>query len=306
MTAFSDKNFKASDYSTFRPQYQDKWFLDIIQYHCLIEENKKSFEDKTSKVLDIGCGPGEATIPLIKYFNDITSIDLSKVMIDQLNENMEKYQINNPNLKFQGYVSRSEDISKFINDNSIDLVTAAECVHWFDIEPWFEEMSRVLKDNGTLAYWCYLDPIFIGNSKANEIYHEMAYGDEYLGKYWQKEARGKIRNLLRESHEISQDEFKDKFKDFEIDYYNPPKFPKQIKFNLNKKCKLIDFINYAKTWSSGHNWIKDHSDISEDSDEYIFNIFLKKFKDELHWDKDTDIELSWNCSYCLSRRIPRS
>jgi ubiquinone/menaquinone biosynthesis C-methylase UbiE len=39
--------------------------------------------------------------------------------------------------------------------NSIDLVTVAQALHWFDVEQFFAETIRVLKPGGVLAFWCY-------------------------------------------------------------------------------------------------------------------------------------------------------
>lgn len=37
----------------------------------------------------------------------------------------------------------------------MDLITASECVHWFDLEPFYLEVDRVLKPNGVLAVFGY-------------------------------------------------------------------------------------------------------------------------------------------------------
>jgi len=42
-----------------------------------------------------------------------------------------------------------------IESNSIDLITVAQALHWFDIERFFDEVCRVLKPGGVLAVWAY-------------------------------------------------------------------------------------------------------------------------------------------------------
>ena len=36
-----------------------------------------------------------------------------------------------------------------------DLVTVAQALHWFDIQAFFSEVKRVLKNGGVLAAWTY-------------------------------------------------------------------------------------------------------------------------------------------------------
>ena len=50
-------------------------------------------------------------------------------------------------------VARAEDSG--LSDRSIDLITVAQALHWFDIEAFFAEAGRVLKPGGVLAFWCY-------------------------------------------------------------------------------------------------------------------------------------------------------
>ena len=38
---------------------------------------------------------------------------------------------------------------------SIDLVTVAQALHWFDIDAFFGEVGRVLRQGGVLAVWSY-------------------------------------------------------------------------------------------------------------------------------------------------------
>jgi SAM-dependent methyltransferase len=38
---------------------------------------------------------------------------------------------------------------------SVDLVTVAQALHWFDLDAFFDEARRVLRPGGVLAYWCY-------------------------------------------------------------------------------------------------------------------------------------------------------
>ena len=55
--------------------------------------------------------------------------------------------------KIEYRVARAE--SSGINTDSVDLITVAQALHWFDIERFFAEACRVLKPGGVLAVWSY-------------------------------------------------------------------------------------------------------------------------------------------------------
>ena len=44
-------------------------------------------------------------------------------------------------------------------EGSVDLVTVATAVHWFDLETFYSQVKRVLrKPGGVIAVWSYLNP----------------------------------------------------------------------------------------------------------------------------------------------------
>ena len=51
--------------------------------------------DKEDTVLDLGCGEGSITIPISKQVKSVTGVDLSENMLELLNENAQKENINN-------------------------------------------------------------------------------------------------------------------------------------------------------------------------------------------------------------------
>ena len=42
-----------------------------------------------------------------------------------------------------------------IDDGTVDLVTVAQALHWFDVSSFYPEVRRVAKPGGILAVWCY-------------------------------------------------------------------------------------------------------------------------------------------------------
>ena len=64
-------------------------------------------------------------------------------------------------------VSPAENLS-FCDDNSVDLITVATALHWFDLDKFFAEVKRVLKRNGVLAAYCYRLPA-LDNEEASTL-----------------------------------------------------------------------------------------------------------------------------------------
>lgn len=58
-----------------------------------------------------------------------------------------------PHPKIEFRVATAEDSG--IDADSVDLITVAQALHWFDIEHFFAEACRVLKPGGVLAIWAY-------------------------------------------------------------------------------------------------------------------------------------------------------
>lgn len=52
------------------------------------------------------------------------------------------------------YRLTSEDASG-LDAGTVDLVTVAQALHWFDLTRFYAEVGRVLKPGGLLAVWCY-------------------------------------------------------------------------------------------------------------------------------------------------------
>ncbi|MDB5104263.1 MAG: SAM-dependent methyltransferase [Fibrobacteres bacterium] len=70
-----------------------------------------------------------------------------------------------------------------LRDGSMDLITVAQALHWFDFPAFFAEARRVAKPGGAVAVWCY------GNCRitpaVDAVYHGFYQG--VVGPYWPPE-----------------------------------------------------------------------------------------------------------------------
>ncbi len=116
---------------------------------------------KGKKVLDAGCGTGSLTEWLVNNGADVTGVDASPHMLAQVNDDIKsRARLVEHNL---------ETPLLFLEDNSMDLVTASLVIHYIkNIEGLFNEFSRVLKPNGHLIF-SIIHPVtdFIDNPSSN-------------------------------------------------------------------------------------------------------------------------------------------
>lgn len=278
MSAFSDKNFKANDYNSFRPTYSSQLFDSIAEYHT----------GKGQLAVDIGCGSGQASYPLTKYFEKVIGTDLSQTMVDAANGRIKAEDQG----KIEFKQSPGESL-EFLKDNSVDLVTAAQCIHWFDHDKFFKEIDRILKPGGTLAFWGYADPVF-GVPVADKLANDFSYDDPTkLGPYWEQPGRNIVRSLLK-----GVDPPTDYFQDIKV-YENRPGIttsdpsPLQIK----REIPLEFYHKYVTTWSSYHNWKEANKGAADISD-----IFIKELEAKMNWTPKTTVHIEWLTVLKLARK----
>jgi len=68
---------------------------------------------------------------------------------------------------------------------SFDLVTVSQAAHWFDLDPFFDGVKRVLKPGGVVALWTYN---LLHAGEAVDAVVRRYYG-EILGRYWPPERK---------------------------------------------------------------------------------------------------------------------
>jgi len=122
---------------------------------------------KFQHVLDVACGTGHSTRPLLNYAEKVSAIDVSPAMLDIAKEN-------DPQSSY--YLSPAEDLP--FENNSLDAIFVCMALHWFDQEKFISEVSRTLKTGG----WLYI----YNMSFPGEMIENPKYNDWHIKKYWTK------------------------------------------------------------------------------------------------------------------------
>ena len=202
------------DHSLCRPDYPD------ASFDYLAEQ-----VDSKASVWDCGTGTGQAAKSLAERFDTVIATDV----------NSGQLAVATPMNNIQYYCCPAEKTA--IDAGSINLITVAQALHWFNFESFYAEVRRVSAPNALFFAWCYSLGSF-NESAIDEIIQHLYY--EILGtQYWPKE-----RFYIDEEYKTIPFPFKRQ---------NTPKFYIDKSFNLNQ------LMGYLSTWSA----VKEYQTINK-------------------------------------------
>jgi len=206
---FKDNFSKQSKfYSKFRPTYPIELF-EFLQ--TLTPEHRLAW--------DCGTGNGQSAIQLARFYEKVFATDPSEEQI--------KNAFHDPKVTYR--VEKAENPS--LNDRSVDLITVAQAVHWFDFDGFYAQVKRVLKPNGIIAVWAYGIPSV--TSKIDELIND--YHDNVIGEFW-----------LPENRLIDED-------------YSTIPFPFKIieapEFWIYKSLDRDELLGHFRSWSATQKYI---------------------------------------------------
>lgn len=125
---------RVENYIKYRPSYP----LEIIEF---LKGKKILAED--SVIADIGSGTGILTRLFLDNGNQAYGIEPNKDMRKAAEKFLQKYT------NFTSLDGSAE--STGLEENCIDLITAGQAFHWFDVKKSKREFKRILKPNGNIA-----------------------------------------------------------------------------------------------------------------------------------------------------------
>ena len=201
-------------YARYRPTYPD----NLFQYISSLCNEKKI-------VWDAATGNGQAARSLSSYFLKVIATDFSNQQIGNA--------FHKENIIYK--IENAEESS--IETSTVDLVTVATAIHWFNIPKFYEQVERVLKPGGVLAVWSYAGCTI--NTELDKLMNVFAF--DFLANYWPVE---------------TQMNWKDKYVHLPFPYrlIDSPDFFCETEFSLK------DLINYMFSWSGVQQYIKQHGE----------------------------------------------
>ncbi len=200
----------AQDYARYRPCYSP----DLFDYLAAIAPTRRL-------AWDCGTGNGQAAVELARLFDRVVATDASAEQIDAA--------FRHERIEYR--VARAEEPS--LDSGSVDLVTAAVAVHWFDLHAFYAQVRRVLKPGGVIAVWTYFEPEIDGVVERTV----MRFYGQVLAGYWPEQIR------YIEAGYLSLP--------FPFPELSPPAFYMEADWNLDQ------LLGFMYSWSATRKYAKE-------------------------------------------------
>ncbi len=152
----------ASKYALYRPAYPQALF----EFLASTVENRRL-------VWDCATGNGQAALGLADWFDHVIASDASTHQIEQA--------FSHPKVRYEVFPAERPALE----DASVDLITVAQALHWFDLDRFYGEAKRVLTPDGVIAAWCYRRCHILPAIDELLVYLD----DELLKPYWSPKVR---------------------------------------------------------------------------------------------------------------------
>ncbi|XP_057720943.1 uncharacterized protein LOC130935274 [Arachis stenosperma] len=156
---------QAKEYAKARPSYPTELFQFIA-----------SKTPSHELAWDVGTGSGQAAKHLAAIYKNVIGTDTSEKQLE--------FAIKLPNVKYQHtppIMSMEEVEQKVAAQGSVDLVTIAQSLHWFDLPSFYKQVNWVLKKpHGVIAAICYNVPRV--SEEVDKVFDQ--YYVDVLSPYW--------------------------------------------------------------------------------------------------------------------------
>ena len=153
---------QSETYATARPTYPDA-----------LSEFVASLVPRRRLAWDCGPGNGQAARDLARWCDRVIATDASAAQIAKAAavKNVE-YRV-------------ADAESSRLDARSVDLVSAAQALHWFDVDRFYQEVRRVTVPGGIIAVWSYGSPS--AGEGIDALLHR--FEKDTLSRYWDSRRR---------------------------------------------------------------------------------------------------------------------
>ena len=201
----------SAGYAAFRPRYPRALF-----------EFSASIAPQRHRAWDCGAGTGQATVDLAEWFDEVIGTDVSAEQIARAPRHE----------RIVWLVAPAE--STPLASRSVELITVAQALHWFDHAKFFDEVRRVGISDAAICAWTYAAPRMDG--AIGQALRRFTF--ETLADYWPPERR------------------------YVDDEYRSIPFPFERLATpalvLEDEWSLHQLVGYIRTWSATSRYVAAH------------------------------------------------
>ena len=163
---------------------------------------------------DCATGNGQAARPLAERFAVVMATDASAEQVSHFRPH--------PRIEVRQAPAEASGLAS----GSVDLVTVAQAIHWFDFDRFYREVRRVLRPDGLVAAWCY--NLLRSEPAIDRVLDYLA--EERVFSFWPPE-----RHWVSEEYRTLP---------FPFEEVPAPPFTMSVEWNLDQ------LMAYVSTWSS--------------------------------------------------------
>lgn len=201
----------SAGYAAFRPHYPRTLFEFVA-----------SLPQRRDRAWDCGAGSGQATLALADEFREVVGTDVSPSQLARAERRA--------NVSWVAATAESSPLAA----RSIDLVTIAQALHWFDHPRFYAEVRRVAAPGAAIVAWLYIAPRM--NDEIGAVLRR--YQSETVGPYWPPERR-----LVDERYRSIP---------FPFERVETPAF------EIEQSWTLAQVAGYLRTWSATTRYVAAH------------------------------------------------
>jgi hypothetical protein len=201
---------QSDQYAKYRPGYPADFFTFL---NSLIPVKDNAW--------DCGTGNGQVAFELSRSFKNVFATDISRSQLDNARQA--------ENVHYSIQPAEQTDFK----ENTFDLVTVAQAIHWFDFDRFYAEVKRTAKQNAIICVVGYG-----GISVSEEINSiKKRFHTDVVGPYWDKE-----RKFVDDNYATLP---------FPFEEIPAPDFENTMNWDLDH------FLGYINTWSAVKKYIKE-------------------------------------------------
>ena len=205
-----------------------------IDYPSELYDFVLSFTQNRQTAWDCATGNGQVASALAEFFEQVEATDISETQLI--------LAVKKPTINYQ--ISSAEQTP--FADQTFDLITVAQALHWFDVSAFHQEVRRVARPGAVIAEWGY-GLVQLGQSSPdpsrsgpNPDSIMLDFYRNRIGPYWDPQ-----RKYIDNAYATLPFPFAD---------------AQRAEFTVRRTWSLDRFLNYLRTWSAVRQYIHENEE----------------------------------------------